>query len=183
MQAANPQAKGTPIKVAKYWFSAITLAEPLPNSPKNSAKLKKEPVPAKMIGKCFITLFLSLNDMSACRAQRNTLTAANCKIYISDRTPSYKNSICFMRLFLDKRQKAKKESDCILAVTYRNYLFLFSHCWLAIPQEVLQADWQEVWHSPQPPFFALSQRFFVSRVLIRFIFISSKNVLLKLSIS
>jgi hypothetical protein len=32
-----------------------------------------------------------------------------------------------------------------------NYLLLFSHCWLATPQEVLQADWQEVWHSPQPP--------------------------------
>ena len=28
-----------------------------------------------------------------------------------------------------------------------------------MPQLVLQADWQEVWHSPQPPFLALSQRF------------------------
>jgi hypothetical protein len=37
---------------------------------------------------------------------------------------------------------------------------------LATPQLVLQADWQEVWHSPQPPFFALSQRERVSRVLI-----------------
>ena len=33
-----------------------------------------------------------------------------------------------------------------------------------IPQLVLQADWQEVWHSPQPPFFALSQRLRVSMV-------------------
>ena len=47
---------------------------------------------------------------------------------------------------------------------------LFSHCWFAMPQLVLQADWQEVWHSPQPPFFALSQRFFVSKVWICFIF-------------
>ena len=57
-----------------------------------------------------------------------------------------------------------------------NYLLSFlvlSHCWLAIPQLVLQADWQEVWHSPQPPFFALAQRFLVSRVVIRFISISS----------
>ena len=46
----------------------------------------------------------------------------------------------------------------------------FSHCWLAMPQLVLQADWQEVWHSPQPPFFALSHRFLVSRVWI-FIFV------------
>ena len=44
----------------------------------------------------------------------------------------------------------------------------FSHCWLAMPQLVLQADWQEVWHSPQPPFFALSQRFLVSMVLMCF---------------
>ena len=45
----------------------------------------------------------------------------------------------------------------------------FSHCWFAIPQLVLQADWQEVWHSPHPPFFALSQRLRVLRVFIIFI--------------
>ena len=45
---------------------------------------------------------------------------------------------------------------------------LFSHFWFAIPQLVLQADWQEVWHSPQPPFFALLQRFFVLIVVILF---------------
>jgi len=32
---------------------------------------------------------------------------------------------------------------------------LFSHFWFATVQEVLQADWQEVWHSPQPPWAAL----------------------------
>jgi hypothetical protein len=51
-----------------------------------------------------------------------------------------------------------------------NYLlslaFLFSHGWFATPHDVLHADWQEVWHSPQPPFFVLSLR---SRVLIVFI--------------
>ena len=49
-----------------------------------------------------------------------------------------------------------------------NYLlsFLFSQAWFAIPQLVLQADWQEVWHSPQPPFLALSQRLRVPMVLI-----------------
>ena len=47
-----------------------------------------------------------------------------------------------------------------------NYFFSFSHCWFAIPQDVLQADWQDVWHSPQPPFLALSQRLRVSIVLI-----------------
>ena len=47
--------------------------------------------------------------------------------------------------------------------------YFFSHFWLATPQLVLQADWQEVWHSPQPPFLALSQRLRVSRVWILFI--------------
>ena len=49
---------------------------------------------------------------------------------------------------------------------YAAYFSAFSHCWLATPQLVLQADWQEVWHSPQPPFLADSHRLRVSRVLI-----------------
>lgn len=40
---------------------------------------------------------------------------------------------------------------------------------MATPQEVLQADWQEVWHSPQPPFFLLSSRSRVFKVTILFI--------------
>ena len=55
----------------------------------------------------------------------------------------------------------------------KSYFCLLSHCWLAIPQLVLHADWQDVWHSPQPPFFAEEQRFFVSIVLIRFIICTS----------
>ena len=47
-----------------------------------------------------------------------------------------------------------------------NYLLWFSHCWLATPQEVLQADWQEVWHSPHPPFLTVASIFLVSIVLI-----------------
>jgi hypothetical protein len=46
---------------------------------------------------------------------------------------------------------------------------LFSQDWFATPQLVLHADWQEVWHSPQPPFFALWQRLRVFNVLILFI--------------
>ena len=49
---------------------------------------------------------------------------------------------------------------------YENYLFSFSHFWFATPQLVLQSDWHEVWHSPQPPFLALSQREAVFNVLI-----------------
>jgi len=35
----------------------------------------------------------------------------------------------------------------------RNQRWGFSHFWLATVQLVLQADWQDVWHSPQatPP--------------------------------
>ena len=36
--------------------------------------------------------------------------------------------------------------------------YTFSHFWFATVQEVLQADWQEVWHSPQPPLAALAFR-------------------------
>ena len=55
------------------------------------------------------------------------------------------------------------------------FLALFSHCWFAIPQLVLQADWQEVWHSPQPPFLALSHRLRVFSVLISSIAYPSRN--------
>ena len=51
----------------------------------------------------------------------------------------------------------------------KNYFAAFSHFWFATPQEVLQADWQEVWHSPQPPFFLLSLRSRVFKVVILFI--------------
>ena len=60
-----------------------------------------------------------------------------------------------------------KKLLAVLSSLCSNYfLSLFSHAWLAIPQLVLQADWQDVWHSPQPPFFALSQRLLVFIVLM-----------------
>jgi hypothetical protein len=31
------------------------------------------------------------------------------------------------------------------------FYYFLSQGWLATPQEVLQADWQDVWHSPHPP--------------------------------
>ena len=37
------------------------------------------------------------------------------------------------------------------------YLLSFWHFWFATVQEVLQADWQEDWHSPQPAPAALRQ--------------------------
>jgi hypothetical protein len=47
--------------------------------------------------------------------------------------------------------------------------FLFSHCWFAIPQLVLQADWQDVWHSPHPPFSSDLFMSLVFNVMICFI--------------
>ncbi len=38
------------------------------------------------------------------------------------------------------------------------YLIFFSQRWFASVQDVLQADWQDVWHSPQPVFSFLSLR-------------------------
>jgi len=49
------------------------------------------------------------------------------------------------------------------------YFPSFSHCWFAMPQLVLQADWQEVWHSPQPPFSMLFSMSLVFKVMICFI--------------
>jgi len=68
----------------------------------------------------------------------------------------------FLLLYRFNTKKAAKGGKFLSNQFYLDSLF--SHCWLAMPQLVLQADWQEVWHSPQPPFFALSQRFLVSRV-------------------
>ena len=40
------------------------------------------------------------------------------------------------------------------AIIQMTYLFC-SHVWLPTVQDVLHADWQDVWHSPHPPFFKL----------------------------
>ena len=47
----------------------------------------------------------------------------------------------------------------------------FSQAWFPTVQDVLHADWHEVWHSPHPPFFALFGKFFVFNVLICFMVI------------
>ena len=47
--------------------------------------------------------------------------------------------------------------------------YFFSQGWLAMPQLVLQALWQEVWHSPQPPLRRLLAISRVFRVWMCFI--------------
>ena len=58
-----------------------------------------------------------------------------------------------------------RASDSLFLTLFAHYL-LFSQDWFATPQLVLQADWQDVWHSPHPPFLALSHKLRVSNVLI-----------------
>ena len=54
--------------------------------------------------------------------------------------------------------------------------YLFSQLWFPTVQDVLQADWQDVWHSPHPPFFNVSFKFFVVKVLILFMIINSSHI-------
>lgn len=51
---------------------------------------------------------------------------------------------------------------------FLHYFLSCSHFWFATEQEVLLADWHDVWHSPQPPFLADSQRLRELKVLILF---------------
>jgi len=51
----------------------------------------------------------------------------------------------------------------------QTYLFIaFSQRWFATPQDVLHADWQDVWHAPHPPCFAVSISVRVLSVTILF---------------
>ena len=74
------------------------------------------------------------------------------------------------------RPKSPSISPPLLIITvYSNSFlaYLFSQLWFPTVQEVLHADWQEVWHSPHPPFFTVFCKFFVFRVLICSITLSS----------
>ena len=53
--------------------------------------------------------------------------------------------------------------------TFTVCYFACSQVWLPTVQDVLHADWQEVWHSPQPPFFTVFCSFVVFKVLMCFI--------------
>ena len=49
-----------------------------------------------------------------------------------------------------------------------NYLYC-SQVWFPTVQDVLQADWQDVWHSPHPPFLIVFCNFLVFNVFTCFI--------------
>jgi len=61
---------------------------------------------------------------------------------------------------------------CFAAGIIRHYYFLFSQVRFATVHEVLHADWQEAWHSPQPPLQALSFTDDFVRLFTCFIFLS-----------
>ena len=56
--------------------------------------------------------------------------------------------------------------------------YYFSHFWLATVQEVLQADWQDAWHSPQPPLAADCFKLALFNVLMCFMISPPKTKLL-----
>jgi hypothetical protein len=66
----------------------------------------------------------------------------------------------------------RRGKSCLPAPQTESRSLYFSHFWLATVQEVLQADWQDAWHSPQPPFAALCLRFGLFSVLTCFISVS-----------
>ena len=55
----------------------------------------------------------------------------------------------------------------------RSAYLQFSQVWFPTVQDVLQADWQDVWHSLHPPFFIVSFKLLPVNVLICFILITS----------
>ena len=56
---------------------------------------------------------------------------------------------------------------------YQLKSYLCSQLWFPTVQDVLHADWQDVWHSPQPPFFTVFCKLFVFKVLMCFMAHSS----------
>ena len=51
--------------------------------------------------------------------------------------------------------------------------YLCSQTWLPTVQEVLHADWQDVWHSPQPPFLIVFCNLLVFNVFTCFMMLLS----------
>jgi hypothetical protein len=68
-------------------------------------------------------------------------------------------------LIYDNKQKSGLSSAAFFCT---RYLYFFSHFWFASVQDVLHADWQDVWHSPQPVFSLLFLRLPFTTVLICF---------------
>ena len=66
------------------------------------------------------------------------------------------NGLCFTIYLCETQMRAANKN------------YLFSQLWLPTVQLVLHADWQDVWHSPQPPFFTVFCNFFVLNVLMCF---------------
>jgi predicted small integral membrane protein len=69
---------------------------------------------------------------------------------------------------LQEKTAVKQSASQRFHSKHVDYFFSCSHFWFATLQEVLLADWHEVWHSPQPPFLADSFKFLVFSVLILF---------------
>jgi len=60
--------------------------------------------------------------------------------------------IKFTKYFRKLSEKRLPAKGSLISKPY----FLLSQTWLPTVQEVLQADWQDAWHSPQPPEFLVN---------------------------
>lgn len=69
------------------------------------------------------------------------------------------------------RQYHRSKQLCSnIIFTFRFSYFAFSQVWFPTVQDVLHADWQDVWHSPHPPFLTVLFSVCVFSVLMCFIF-------------
>ena len=120
--------------------------------------------PAGMMKKCFHLHGIHRKPDIFCKTESNSSRRDTTIV-------NFQLSIRYIPIcrFLYKAKHRKKNAAQTGGISSKiTYLFLFSHFWLAMPLLVLQADWQEVWHSPQPPFLALWHRLRVSMVWICF---------------
>ena len=66
-----------------------------------------------------------------------------------------------------------QKTALVFLFSLRNHYLFCSQVWFPTVQDVLHADWHDVWHSPHPPFFTVLFNVCVFNVLICFIVISS----------
>ena len=76
-------------------------------------------------------------------------------------------------IFFHRKNEAAHKERLKHKVFVRFDYLLCSQVWLPTVQDVLHADWQDVWHSPHPPFFTVFCNVLFVRVLICFILSSS----------
>jgi succinate-acetate transporter protein len=81
------------------------------------------------------------------------------------------------------QEKIKGQSPVPERLPRSAVVYFLSHFWLATVQEVLQADWQDAWHSPQPPLTADSLRLALFIVFTCFMTVSTLSTVFKFAVT